>query len=425
MAKRKRIPAEKKTTTFPYPGGFAVVKSAAKQPAVLRRISKMLGFAPTEVYPTNGFVAFTKTPKQKIDPKSYFTLRLGRRGTLATMGCPPGQWDPRTGRCKRGKATIQRVLVPHQRVLAAMRPAVIGRPRVSVRAAMNPKARVPSDKAAAGYITRCLGWPPDAIQRLMASQPAYWKQLKAQAKRELMRVSRAYPSGFAMVPPIPSAMVGRRADLNPLPSGSHHRAGKFDKASRWYPDEAFQVPGSFRVRAPSRRWPFSNLKHFYTDKYMKMLQAQRPDLFAQLMENPLLMTVQNPAPRTASIPFKRGQKVPRARFEQWLLANHPEMRGQYQNMIAQYKRFHLGTNPATISFDLLPLGGKAMLPPEFMYSAGRSTTETYTPPGGSGKAPSSFYHKYKTQPEVLIGGDGSLVLKPLRGTAKVTDWFYG
>jgi hypothetical protein len=66
-----------------------------------------------------------------------------------------------------------------------------------------------------------------------------------------------------------------------------------------------------------------------------------------------------------------------------------------------------------------------MLPVEVLYSAGHSEEERYTPPDNSGKAPHRYVHKYDTQPEVLVGGGGRLVIKPLRGTARVTDWFRG
>jgi len=75
---------------------------------------------------------------------------------------------------------------------------------------------------------------------------------------------------------------GEDIKVERLRDGAHTLAGSFDKASRWYPDEEYVVPGSFEVRSPSRRWPFSYLKHFYTLKYAQMLAYHRPDLYMYL-----------------------------------------------------------------------------------------------------------------------------------------------
>ena len=71
--------------------------------------------------------------------------------------------------------------------------------------------------------------------------------------------------------------------IQPLPDGSHKFAGHFDNASRWYPDRSFIVPGSFDVRSPSRSWPYSYLKHFYTKKYALLLHEQKPDVYKSLV----------------------------------------------------------------------------------------------------------------------------------------------
>lgn len=68
----------------------------------------------------------------------------------------------------------------------------------------------------------------------------------------------------------------------PLRDGSHRHAGRYDNAARWYPGEAYRVPGSFGVRGPSRRWPYSYLKHYYSAKYARLLAESRPDLYCEL-----------------------------------------------------------------------------------------------------------------------------------------------
>lgn len=68
-----------------------------------------------------------------------------------------------------------------------------------------------------------------------------------------------------------------------LPDGAHYQAGRYDNAGRWYPSEDYDVPGSFQVRSPSRNWPYSYVKHFYTRGYSRLLLVHAPELWAELM----------------------------------------------------------------------------------------------------------------------------------------------
>ena len=68
----------------------------------------------------------------------------------------------------------------------------------------------------------------------------------------------------------------------PFPSGTAKYAGKWDRAGRWYPNEEYDVPGAFTGRSPTRAWPNSYVKHFYTKKYAKLLLSHRPDLYLDL-----------------------------------------------------------------------------------------------------------------------------------------------
>lgn len=68
-----------------------------------------------------------------------------------------------------------------------------------------------------------------------------------------------------------------------LPSGAHRKAGYFDKAGRWYPHQQYVVGGTFQVRAPSRAWTSSYLKHFYTRKYAQRLAEDAPELYGALV----------------------------------------------------------------------------------------------------------------------------------------------
>lgn len=70
--------------------------------------------------------------------------------------------------------------------------------------------------------------------------------------------------------------------IGKLHDGAHRQAGSFDRASRWYPDAEYRIPGSFSVRGPSRAWPYSYLKHFYSIKYARLLFTYNPRLYLQL-----------------------------------------------------------------------------------------------------------------------------------------------
>jgi hypothetical protein len=75
----------------------------------------------------------------------------------------------------------------------------------------------------------------------------------------------------------------RKVAIQTLPDPKAHRvAGHFDGGRRWWPGDGYLVPGSFQVRAPSRDYPWSYLKHFYSLKYARLLAMYRPDLYCSL-----------------------------------------------------------------------------------------------------------------------------------------------
>jgi len=137
----------------------------------------------------------------------------------------------------------------------------------------------------------------------------------------------------------------------------------------------------------------------------------------------------NPArkPAQKNVPFRNGQKIAISDFEAWLSVQAPKIKASYRKAMKQYVKFHLGTKPTSVSFQMLDIGGPGILPPEVMYSAGLSPAETYTPGKSSKKSPNSYVHDYKTQPQVIVGGKKGrqFVLKPLTGGARVDDWFRG
>jgi hypothetical protein len=44
----------------------------------------------------------------------------------------------------------------------------------------------------------------------------------------------------------------------------------------------FDIPGAFAVRSPSRSWPDSYLKHFYSCKFAKLLAIHNPKLYLSI-----------------------------------------------------------------------------------------------------------------------------------------------
>ena len=47
----------------------------------------------------------------------------------------------------------------------------------------------------------------------------------------------------------------------------------------WEPTTEAMVPGSFQVRSPTKRYPYSYLRHIRTLKYKKLLLYFNPSLF--------------------------------------------------------------------------------------------------------------------------------------------------
>ena len=74
--------------------------------------------------------------------------------------------------------------------------------------------------------------------------------------------------------------------IEPLPERSHWDYGGTDNAKRWYPDPEIQVPGSFNVRSPTRAFPYSNVKHYYTKKYAKLLFKHNPEAYLRMQGIP-------------------------------------------------------------------------------------------------------------------------------------------
>lgn len=70
--------------------------------------------------------------------------------------------------------------------------------------------------------------------------------------------------------------------MEKLKDGCASLIGHFDRAGRFYVDDEFSTSTSKTVRAPSRAWPYSKLKHVYTGRYLKALKAEKPERYGWL-----------------------------------------------------------------------------------------------------------------------------------------------
>jgi len=102
------------------------------------------------------------------------------------------------------------------------------------------------------------------------------------------------------------------------------------------------------------------------------------------------------------------------------LSKHPD----FQKAVALYRKFH-GCEPKSFKRVLLPVGDKRKVESRgFFVSLGKAPAESYTPPGRSQKAGSTYVHKYDSAPEKVVSADGKLVAT-LPGRHRVTDWIRG
>jgi len=133
--------------------------------------------------------------------------------------------------------------------------------------------------------------------------------------------------------------------------------------------------------------------------------------------------------RTAdgAAPFAEGRKVPIAEFERWLRSSAtPGQVADYERAKREYGRFHLGAEPMTVTRELVDVSSnRRVTDRSFTYSMGRSTHETYNAPKHSGKSGAVYVHKYDDRPEALVFPGGRVIMKKLKGSAKITDWMRG
>jgi hypothetical protein len=128
-----------------------------------------------------------------------------------------------------------------------------------------------------------------------------------------------------------------------------------------------------------------------------------------------------------SAPFPEGKRIPVGEFEAWLRESAtPQQVRDYERAKAEYRKFHLGAEPRFVTREMAEVSSDGRVTERaFSYSMGRSTHETYDAPKGSGKHGPVYVHKYDDQPEALVFPGGRLIMKKLKGRARITDWMRG
>lgn len=89
---------------------------------------------------------------------------------------------------------------------------------------------------------------------------------------------------------------------------------------------------------------------------------------------------------TVSIPFRPGGKYSPVVIERWVAKQNPAIQQRWSQAVAQYRRFHKGSLPKTVSFNLQKLGvTKGITDVEFGVSEGKEWMAPYQVPAHSGK----------------------------------------
>lgn len=132
-------------------------------------------------------------------------------------------------------------------------------------------------------------------------------------------------------------------------------------------------------------------------------------------------------PELAAAPFHPGTKISINEFESWLGQNGTaDEKREYAKSKAAYKKFHLGAEPKSITREMMDVGmNRGVTDRGFGYGLGKSTHETYQAPKTSKKAGTIYVHKWETRPEAIATSDGRVIMKPLKGTARIDDWLRG
>jgi len=79
--------------------------------------------------------------------------------------------------------------------------------------------------------------------------------------------------------------------------------GKFDSAGRWYPSEDWEASCCSSVRYPSRKWPYSLLKHCISKKHIKTIFEENSNSHKIIEQAAKLADLPEPPKRACSNGF--------------------------------------------------------------------------------------------------------------------------
>ena len=109
----------------------------------------------------------------------------------------------------------------------------------------------------------------------------------------------------------------------------------------------------------------------------------------------------NPGTVEIKVPFRDGQKITPARMREWLssLPKNPvtsAIKGRFEKGLAQYKRFHLGSEPTSFTYRAIPMGsqGKRITDVDMVVSEGKEWAAPYQVPKSSGKYDPNVQGRY-------------------------------
>ena len=70
--------------------------------------------------------------------------------------------------------------------------------------------------------------------------------------------------------------------IEKFPDKAHLIIGYYDNSKKWFPFAECKFEKSFNVRQPSCKYPYSYLRHVYTEKYAQIAYNNDPQLYCSL-----------------------------------------------------------------------------------------------------------------------------------------------
>lgn len=452
-------------------------------PAVRKAISGALERAVPEKIATHGtgqYVRFRIADPKSYHPALFATVPVGNRGTLLVIGTlksevkKPAQLNAFIRRMGRGlKTEARRSLIYQLRqagIIGGSRTQAVLVPRARVLSVAGQYAGSASGRAAANPILATIGFNPGRG----AAKNAYacykcGKQIKGQVLHYVpptlhTRLGVDFQKAFH-----PScykewqAEAGRELGLKNKPSGKNPltrweaaqilRQGKAD----------IQAVGRLRQDALHRGLTAGRVQGRAADVMaygpsrakgaaLKVYERAR-DLAYKVRRRRTVRPNSGAGAATVEIkvPFRDGQKITPARMRQWIDALPDNaitrlIRTRFEKGIAQYKRFHLGSEPTSFTYRAIPMGsqGSRITDVDMVVSEGKEWAAPYQVPKSSGKYDPKVDGRYihahgdskmeidikkaastKRLPERFHTADGKFVGVVPSRNVKITDWYRG